>query len=246
MESFFVVIPSRYSSLRLPGKPLIDLNGKTMIQHVYECGLESGAKEIIIATESKLIAENAESFGAKVCMTSENHKSGMERITEVANLLNWDDAQIVVNLQGDEPLMPKSAIKECANLLIEKEADISTLASPFLSRNDFEDPNCVKVICNQYNNAIYFSRSPIPNEDFLEKKDFSMKVALHHHGIYAYRCGVLRQLIATNPPLIEKCEKLEQLRALSLGMKIAVCTPTERPGIGIDTIEDLQKVSKLI
>ena len=246
MQDFFVVIPSRYSSVRLPGKPLIDLNGKPMIQHVFECGVNSGASKVIVATESKLIADCAESFGAQVCMTSEHHNSGTERISEVATLLNWDDDQIIVNLQGDEPLMPQSAIKECVNLLDNKEVDISTLASPFLNIKDFKNPNCVKVICNQKNHAIYFSRSSIPYGRDTHATEISMKIALHHHGIYAYRCGVLRKLTAANPAPLEISEKLEQLRAISLGMKISVCSPKERPGMGVDTMEDLEVISKLI
>jgi len=246
MQDYFVVIPSRYSSVRLPGKPLMELNGKPMIQHVFECGLNSGASKVIVATESKLIADTAESFGAQVCMTSDQHNSGTERIAEVANLLDWDDTQIVVNLQGDEPLMPHSAIKECVNLLNNNVVDISTLASPFLSTNDFKNPNCVKVICDHKSNAIYFSRSTIPYSKSPHATEISMNIALHHHGIYAYRCGVLRKLVAARPSPIETSEKLEQLRAISLGMKIGVCSPKERPGMGVDTIEDLEAISKLI
>ena len=246
MKDFFVVIPSRYSSVRLPGKPLINLNGKPMIQRVFECGVKSGASKVIVATESKLIADCAESFGAQVCMTSDRHNSGMERIAEVANLLNWDDDQIIVNLQGDEPLMPHSAIKECVNLLENEEVNISTLASPFLNMKDFKNPNCVKVICNQKNNAIYFSRSSIPYDSCTDATGISIKIALHHHGIYAYRCEALKKITAANPSPLEISEKLEQLRAISLGMKIAVCSPKERPGMGVDTMEDLEVISKLI
>jgi len=162
MTDFVVVIPSRYASSRLPGKPLLELNGKPMIQHVYERGMESGATEVVIATDDDRIAEVAETFAATVCMTGRDHESGTERIAEVADLLDWDDAQIVVNLQGDEPSMPANLINQCAALLDDESADIATLASPFLSVADFENPNCVKVIRDVNNHAIYFSRATIP------------------------------------------------------------------------------------
>jgi len=143
MTDFVVVIPSRFASSRLPGKPLLDLNGKPMIQHVFERGTESGAAEVIIATDDDRIADAAESFGATVCMTGRDHRSGTERIAEVADILDWDDAKIVVNLQGDEPSMPAALIDQCADLLNDATADIATLASPFLSYEDFENPNFV-------------------------------------------------------------------------------------------------------
>ena len=239
MTEFVVVIPARYASTRLPGKPLLDLNGKPMIQHAYERGVESGAAEVVVATDDKRIADAAESFGATVCMTAEGHQSGTERIAEVADLRDWDDAQVVVNLQGDEPSMPGILIKQCAKLLTDAAADISTLASPFLTRNDLESPNCVKVIRNLNNHAIYFSRSVIPHARESGQDELAMRAALHHHGIYAYRCGVLRQLVAAEPSSLEVSEQLEQLRALSLGMTIVVGIPSERPGIGVDTAEDL-------
>ena len=243
MTEFVVVIPSRYASARLPGKPLLDLNGKPMIQHVYERGVESGATEVVIATDDERIADAAESFGATVCMTAEDHQSGTERIAEVADLLGWDDARVVVNLQGDEPSMPAILIKQCAKLLSDAAADISTLASPFLTRDDFESPNCVKVIRDLNDHAIYFSRSIIPHARESDQDELAMRSALHHHGIYAYRCGVLRQLVAAEPSPLEVSEQLEQLRALSLGMTIAVGIPTERPGIGVDTAEDLLRAA---
>lgn len=238
-----MVIPSRYDSVRLPGKALLDIAGKPMIQHVYERGTESGASEVVIATDDERIAEAAEEFGATVCMTGANHLSGTERIAEVADLLDWSDSQIVVNLQGDEPSMPAKLIDQCASLLDDSAADISTLASPFLSRDDFESPNCVKVILDQSDHAIYFSRAVIPHSRDTKGADVAMASALHHHGIYAYRCGVLRQFVNAEPSALEVSEHLEQLRALSLGLTIAVGIPADRPGIGIDTAEDLQRVA---
>src|SRR5210317_979796 len=242
MTDFVVVIPARYASLRLPGKALRDIGGKSMIQHVYERGMESGATEVIIATDDARIANAGEAFGAVVCMTGDHHHSGTERIAEVADLMDWEDEQVVVNLQGDEPAMPPQLIDQCAGLLDDATADIATLASPFLNQADFENPNCVKVVRDAAGHAIYFSRATIP---YPRDKDRDARaVALHHHGIYAYRCGVLRHFVASEPSDLEVCEQLEQLRALSLGMTIAVGIPAERPGAGVDVADDLARVAR--
>ena len=242
MNRFFVVIPARYGSTRLPGKALIDINGKPMIEHVFERGTESAATEVVIATDDERIAEAAETFGATVCMTAKHHGSGTERIAEVADIMDWDDEQIVVNLQGDEPTMPAALIDQCAALLDDGSADIATLASPFASRADFENPNCVKVIRDAHDRAIYFSRAAIPYARDAESNERAARTALHHHGIYAYRCGVLRRLVAAEPTDLETCEQLEQLRALSLGMTIVVGVPRQRPGAGVDTPDDLERI----
>lgn len=243
MSGFVVVIPARYASTRLPGKPLLEINGKAMIQHVYERATESGASEVVIATDDERIADAAEAFGATVCMTSDHHQSGTERIAEVADLLDWDDDQIVVNLQGDEPAMPAALINQCAALLQDATADIATLASPFLTQGDFENPNCVKVICDVNDHAIYFSRAAIPYARDEKNRSRATQTALHHHGIYAYRCGVLRRFVVAEPSELESCEQLEQLRAMSLGMTIIVGVPAKRPGIGVDTAKDLRRVA---
>jgi len=242
MADYVVVIPSRYASVRLPGKPLVDINGKPMIRHVWERACASRAKEVVIATDDERIAETAESFGAIVCMTGDRHSSGTERIAEVADIMDWSDDRIVVNLQGDEPTMPPRLLDECAVLLDDKAADIATLASPFRSQAEFASPNCVKVIRDAAGHAIYFSRAAIPyvREGGGER---AFAAALHHHGIYAYRCGVLRRLVAAEPSDIERCEQLEQLRALWLGLTIAVGIPSERPGAGVDTADDVARVS---
>jgi 3-deoxy-manno-octulosonate cytidylyltransferase (CMP-KDO synthetase) len=238
MTDFVVVIPSRYASVRLPGKPLRDINGKPMIQHVHERGSESSAREVVVATDDQRIAEACEKFGATVCMTGDQHRSGSERIAEVCDAMNWSDDTIVVNLQGDEPTMPAELIDQCAALLDDADADIGTLASPIASEEDFANPNVVKTVLDGKGNALYFSRSPIPYEDF--------SLSLHHHGIYAYRAGVLRRLVAAPATDLELSERLEQLRALSLGMTIRVAVPSTRPGVGVDTEEDLQAVATQI
>ena len=239
MNDFVIVIPSRYASTRLPGKPLRQINGRTMLQHVYERACESAARDVVIATDDERIAEAAETFGAQVCMTGDQHVSGTERIAEVCDLMDWPDDRIVVNLQGDEPTMPAELIDQCAALLQQSTADIATLASPLASQDDVDNPNVVKVVCADDGNALYFSRAAIPYPRAPESRDAARAAALHHHGIYAYRCGVLRQLVAAPPSRLESCEQLEQLRALSLGMTIRVGIPKTRPGTGVDTEEDL-------
>lgn len=238
MSNFVVVIPARYASERLPGKPLHDINGKPMIQHVVERGLESSARDLVVATDDQRIADACENFGANVCMTGNQHRSGSERIAEVCDIMDWRDDTIVVNLQGDEPTMPAQLIDQCASLLVDSDADIGTLASAIASPADFDNPNVVKVVVDDAWNALYFSRSPIPHGN--------ASFGLHHHGIYAYRAGVLRRLVAAPAARLEEAERLEQLRALVLGMTIRVAIPEIRPGAGVDTESDLQEVAKLL
>lgn len=240
MSEFKVVIPARYASVRLPGKPLREIAGRPMIEHVYRRARESGASQVVIATDDERIAEAAEAFGAEVCMTSERHRSGSERIAEVCDVLNWGDDTVVVNLQGDEPTMPAKLIDQCARLLEESGADIATLASPIASAEDFNNPNVVKVLANDAGFAIYFSRAAIPYARGDAFRETARQAARHHHGIYAYRCGSLQRLVAAPPSDIEICEQLEQLRALSLGMSIRVGRPESHPGAGVDTEEDLK------
>ena len=243
MTDFVVVIPARFASERLPGKPLREINGKPMIGHVYQRGVESQAKEVVIATDDNRVADAAEEFGATVCMTGNQHRSGTERIAEVADIMNWSDDTVVVNLQGDEPAMPPSLINQCAALLDDLTVDVATLASPLASQEDFDNPNVVKVVLNNDNDALYFSRATIPYPRSEEGSRKAMDSALHHHGIYGYRCGILRQLVIAEPSPLELAEQLEQLRALSLGMRIRVGRPAIRPGRGVDTEEDLAAVA---
>jgi 3-deoxy-manno-octulosonate cytidylyltransferase (CMP-KDO synthetase) len=244
MTEFVVVIPARFASQRLPGKPLRLIAGKPMIQHVYERGLESGAVDVIIATDDSRIADCAAEIGARCCMTSAAHQSGTDRLAEVARQLDWPESLIVINLQGDEPLMPPSIIDQCAALLADGRADIATLASPLLSESDFGNPNVVKVITDSSGFALYFSRAPIPYARQDENRALARESALHHHGIYAYRNNVLQRLVAAEQSALEICEQLEQLRALNLGMKIRVGVPERRPGTGVDTEADLVEAER--
>ena len=246
MKGFVVVIPARYASIRLPGKPLRDINGRPMLEHVYERGCESNAEEVVIATDDERIAEAAESFDATVCMTGSQHRSGTERIAEVADVMDWGDETVVVNLQGDEPAMPFILINQCAMLLDDPRADLATLASPIETAEDFDNPNVVKVVRDAEGFALYFSRSPIPHPRHEEPALRAMDVALHHHGIYGYRAGILRSLVAAEPSPLELIEQLEQLRALSLGYRIRVARPKVRPGRGVDTEADLEAAARAL
>lgn len=244
MSDFVVVIPARFASERLPGKPLREICGKPMLQHVYERGNESTALEVVIATDDERIAEVAESFGANVCMTSAEHKSGTDRLAEVAFAKGWAEDKVIVNLQGDEPLMPAHLIDQCAALLDDERADVATLASPLQSKSDFENPNVVKAVTDVDGFALYFSRATIPFSRSDATDDLARNAALHHHGIYAYRNNVLQKIVAADQSQLEIAEQLEQLRALSLGLKIKVGIPNVRPGPGVDTEENLREVEK--
>jgi 3-deoxy-manno-octulosonate cytidylyltransferase (CMP-KDO synthetase) len=246
MSKFTVVIPARYASERLPGKPLRDIAGKSMLQHVYERGNESDAGRVVIATDDERIKEAATAFGAEVCMTGDHHLSGTDRLAEVAEQMGWPDDQVVVNLQGDEPMMPAKLINQCAALLEDPQADVATLASPLASAMDLGNPNIVKVVTDDHGFALYFSRAPIPYSRTNDTDALAVATSRHHHGIYAYRTGILRSIVAASPSDIEKCERLEQLRAMSLGMRIKVGQPSQRPGPGIDTEQDLEEAARLM
>lgn len=246
MTDFAVVIPSRYASERLPGKPLVAICGRPMIEHVWRRACASAASEVIVATDDERIARAAEQFGATVCMTSAAHGSGSERIAEVADIREWPDETAVVNLQGDEPLMPPALIDQCAGLLGDGRADIGTLASPLPAGADRDDPNVVKVIVDADGYALYFSRAAIPYSRGRDTDELAARAALQHHGLYAYRCGVLRRLVSMPAAAIEQCERLEQLRALHAGMRIRVGVPAERPEQGVDTERDLERVEALL
>lgn len=217
-----------------------------MIQHVHRIGLRSDAAEVWIATDDSRIEEAAKSFGANVCMTRPDHQSGTERLAEVSDLRSWPDDLVVVNLQGDEPLLPPVLVDQCAALLNDRRVDLATLASAIESVHDLQNPNIVKVILDNKDNALYFSRAAIPYSRELSSKLLTADTAMQHHGIYAYRCSVLRQLATAEPCAIEQSEKLEQLRALWLGMTLRVGRAAVRPGPGVDTEEDLAATELLL
>ncbi len=246
---FRAVIPARYASTRLPGKPLADIAGRPMIQYVHERVVASGAAEVLIATDDERVARACAGFGAEVQMTLASHLSGTDRLAEVATRRGWSDADVVVNVQGDEPLLPAALVGQAASLLgADPGADIATLGVPIESLQEFLDPSVVKVVCRADGRALYFSRAPIPwHRDgatgaVATQTDFSG--AWRHLGIYAYRVGALKRLAAAPPAPLELAEKLEQLRALQLGMAIVVGEAVERPGPGIDTPEDLERVRR--
>ncbi|MGD2055180.1 MAG: 3-deoxy-manno-octulosonate cytidylyltransferase [Gammaproteobacteria bacterium] len=250
MTDFKVVIPARYASTRLPGKPLRTLAGKPMLQHVYERAGESGAQEIIIATDDPRIAEAAGGFGATVCMTAEKHTSGTERLAEVVGTRGWSEDTIVVNLQGDEPLMPATLIDQVAtDLAGHAAADVTTLAYPLEASENETDPHIVKVVLDREGYALYFSRAPIPwHRDPAETGGGlpGSNPLLHHVGLYAYRASFLLHFSALQPAPLEIFERLEQLRALWHGRKIHVGITREIPGPGVDTEADLAQVEVLL
>ncbi len=248
---FRVVIPARYASARLPGKALLSIGGKPMVQWVYERAKASLASEVLIATDDLLIVSAAHSFDAETVMTDAAHASGTDRIAEVARVRKWPDDDIVVNVQGDEPLIPPALIDQVAAVLeTNKQADIATLATPILSMEEFMDPNVVKVVTNAAGRALYFSRAPIPwNRDgaatgIASQRSFSG--ARRHVGIYAYRVGALVRLASLPPSPLEARERLEQLRALENGMQIGVAETLERPGPDVNTAADFERVGALL
>ena len=246
MNNFAVVIPARYASERLPGKPLRKIAGKDLLQHVFERATESDAAEVVIATDDTRIEHAAREFGADVCMTDPGHRSGTERLAEVARVRRWSEDLVVVNLQGDEPMMPPALINQCATLLQSSDVAMATLASPIASPEDFDDPNVVKVIVDGNCDALYFSRAAIPHPRSPSMRDLAIKTALHHHGIYAYRVATLQRIVAAAASQLEQIEQLEQLRAIEMGIRIRVGRPDNRPGPGVDTEADLLRVERLI
>jgi 3-deoxy-manno-octulosonate cytidylyltransferase (CMP-KDO synthetase) len=244
------VIPARYASARLPGKALKSIGGKPMVQWVYERSVASGAAEVLIATDDLLIVSAGHSFDAEVIMTAATHTSGTDRIAEVARQRAWPDRDIVVNVQGDEPLIPPSVIRQVATLLeSHASADIATLATPIDSLEEFLNPNAVKVVTDPQGRALYFSRAPIPwNRDGAPTGIDSQRMftgARRHVGIYAYRVGALLRMASLAPTALEQTEKLEQLRALENGLEIRVADAVERPGPDVNTPADFERVTAM-
>ena len=238
--SFSIVIPARYASKRLPGKALKDINGKPMIQRVHEAALGSQASEVIVATDSEKIKEVCNQFGAECLMTKQQHRSGTDRVNEIAEILDWPNEQIIVNLQGDNALMPSENIDQVAKLLFDNPSySIATLATNFLSKDEEEDRNAVKVFINkETNEAITFKRN-------LKDYDNQSVNYSRHIGIYAYTRSSLRTFSESNPSIDEKEEKLEQLRAYGLKLRIIVGKASVTPGPDVDTYDDLLLVNSI-
>ena len=241
---YTVVIPSRYGSTRLPGKPLLDINGKPMVQRVWEQATKSSAQRVVIATDDHRIQAAAQDFGAEVCMTSASHPSGTDRLQEVANSLKLDPHHIVVNVQGDEPLIPPTVIDQVAgNLTAHADAGVATLCEEINAREDLQNPNVVKVVRDSSDMALYFSRAFVPWPRDAEASSNGAQCSdgpwYRHIGIYGYRTAFLHQYVEWPPAPIELLESLEQLRALYHGVRVHVGIACDPVPAGIDTEDDL-------
>ncbi len=249
MSEFKVVIPARFASTRLPGKPLLDIGGKPMVIRVAEQAARSGAQQIIIATDHLPIVAVAQEHGFQACMTRADHASGTDRIAEVATQQGWSDETIVVNVQGDEPLIPPQLINSVAQHLNDHtECAIATACHPIHDEASMRNPNIVKVVLDKNTNALYFSRAPIPwpRDAYANNQPLPKDVnVLRHVGIYAYRTSFLRIFGQLTPAPIEQIESLEQLRALYHGYKIGMVKTDQAPPSGVDTEQDLQVVRRL-
>jgi len=252
---FKVVIPARYASTRLPGKALRTIAGKPMLQWVCELACAAQAEQVWIATDDERIAQCARSFAAagqvQVAMTSSAHASGTDRVAELARLQGWSERQIVVNVQGDEPLLPPQLIRQAAALLERfPQADIATLATPVESRAEFLSPHAVKVVSDRDQRVLYFSRAPIPcTRDpgpAASGEQAGWQRARRHVGLYAYRAGALQRMAALPVSPLEAAEKLEQLRALEAGFDIRIADAQVAPGPDVNTEADLERVAALL
>lgn len=242
--SFVVIIPARFASTRLPGKPLQDINGKPMIVHVLDRARESGADRIIVATDHPEVAKAVEAAGGEVCMTRANHQSGTERLAEVVEKCGFSDDTVIVNVQGDEPMIPAVIIRQVAENLAASHSGMATLAVPIHDAEEAFNPNAVKVVMDKDGYALYFSRATIPwdRDRFAKNREAIGDTLLRHIGIYGYRAGFIRRYVNWAPSPLEHIEMLEQLRVLWYGEKIHVAVAKEVPGTGVDTLEDLNRV----
>ncbi len=259
-RQFKIVIPARYASSRLPGKPLREIAGKPMIQHTWERAMQSQAEEVWIATDDQRIADAVVKFTDSVVLTSPDHVSGTERLAEVVQLLQWDEQTIIVNVQGDEPLVSPDHIEMVATALENSpQAGMATLATPLQLDAEVFDPNIVKVVLDINGNALYFSRAAIPwdREAFSNERahtltelpcntQFSEQGWYRHIGMYAYRAGTLKQYMSMSPCMLEQTESLEQLRILYHGIKIHVTIVHDQPGHGVDVEADIIKVEQFL
>ncbi|QKZ06074.1 3-deoxy-manno-octulosonate cytidylyltransferase [Pseudomonas eucalypticola] len=250
-QAFTVVIPARFSSTRLPGKPLQLIAGKPMVQHVWEQARKSAAQRVVVATDDARIVEACQAFGAEVLLTRADHESGTDRLAEVAQALGLAADAIVVNVQGDEPLIPPTVIDQvAANLAAHAEAGMATLAEPIEDVESLFNTNVVKVVTDRNGLALTFSRATLPwaRDQFANDRD-SLPAGVpfrRHIGIYAYRAGFLQDFVAWGPCWLEETERLEQLRALWHGVRIHVADAVEAPPAGVDTPQDLERVRRLL
>ena len=249
-SAYHIVIPARFASERLPGKVLLDLAGQPILQHVWQRACESAAESVVIATDDERIVSAAGTFGAQAVLTSGDHQSGSDRIAECAAILRWPDDHLVVNLQGDEPLMPPSCLDQVAALLDQRpDCEVASLYWPISEAVEVQNPNAVKVVTDFKDRALYFSRSPIP----YARSYASIREAMaggvvwkRHLGLYAYRLAALRRYTSHAPTPLEMSERLEQLRIMEQGGRIAMAAACEFIPAGIDTAEDLQHAHNLI
>jgi 3-deoxy-manno-octulosonate cytidylyltransferase (CMP-KDO synthetase) len=242
---FHVVIPARFAASRLPGKPLLIIGDRPLIQWVWQCARASGAASVIVAADDVRIFDSARGFGADCHMTSGQHASGTDRVAEVVRARGFAVDDIVVNLQGDEPMMPATVVNEVAEVLNTlPQMDIATAVAPIQSLAEFLDPGCVKALRARDGQALYFSRAPVPwpREAVTAGRPTRFAGAWRHIGIYAYRVRSLLQFAAWPPTPLEQTESLEQLRALEYGMRIHLATLSEAPPAGVDTPDDLERV----
>ncbi|MFQ2751659.1 3-deoxy-manno-octulosonate cytidylyltransferase [Aeromonas caviae] len=250
--SFVVVIPARYASTRLPGKPLADIHGKPMVQHVVERALQSGADRVIVATDDERVQQALAPFAAaagfEVCMTSPDHQSGTERLAEVCRHYGFAADTIIVNVQGDEPLIPPVIIRQVADNLAAASAPMATLSVPIRDAEEAFNPNAVKVVTDREGYALYFSRASIPwdRDRFAQSREQIGDHYQRHIGIYAYRAGFIQRYVDWAPSVLEQVEALEQLRVLWYGEKIHVAQALQAPPVGVDTQADLDKVRALL
>ncbi|GAC1304580.1 MAG: 3-deoxy-manno-octulosonate cytidylyltransferase [Steroidobacteraceae bacterium] len=242
---FHVIIPARYSASRLPGKPLLMLGDRPLIRWVWQCARSSGAASVIVATDDERVFDAAKAFGAEVEMTAAQHVSGTDRIAEVVRKKRIPPDDVIVNLQGDEPMMPPQVIREVAEALDSRpQIDIATAVAPIRSLAEFLDTSCVKALRASQGHALYFSRAPVPwpRDSIAAGMPSRFTGAWRHIGIYAYRVRSLLQFASWSPTPLEEAERLEQLRALENGMRIHLLTLNEAPPAGVDTPEDLERV----
>ena len=250
LPGFHIVIPARYASQRFPQKLMADLGGKPVLQWVYELAVKAGAESVTVATDHDSIYQAALDFGAPVIMTRDDHENGTERLAEVAEKMGWNANEIIVNVQGDEPFLPIELIHSSVDALDrDQEAEMATVACEINSIEDFFNPNVVKVVCDEMQRALYFSRSPMPwdRDGFssCKKREGDLPLnfpAKRHIGLYVYRASLLAKYAELPMSPLERWEKLEQLRFLNQGIKVQVALTGALPVHGVDTPEDLEKL----